>query len=109
MPMWVDLTSEETAEPLKEIAGSIVRQVQDVLEETPPELIGDIHSDGIVLTGGASQIAGMDTLIKMATDLRVTTAENPADCVVNGCGEAIKYIDRLRHPDGTVNPISDRF
>ncbi len=109
MPMWVELSSEETAEPLKEIAGAIVRQIQDVLEETPPELIGDVHSDGIVLTGGAAQMAGMDTLIKMATDLRVTTVENPGDCVVNGCGAAIKYIDRLRHPDGTVNPISDRF
>lgn len=109
MPMWVDLRSEEMVEPLRDIADAIVRQVQDVLEETPPELIGDIYSDGIVLTGGASQIVGLDTLIKVATDLRVTVADAPSDCVVNGCGKAIKYIDKLRHPDGTVTPITDRY
>ncbi len=109
MPMWIDLRSEEMVEPLKDTAIAIVRQIQDVLEETPPELIGDIHSDGIVLTGGASQIVGMDTLIKVATDLRVTIADDPADCVVKGCGAAIKYIDKLKHPDGSINPITDRF
>lgn len=109
MPAWTELSADEMAEPLKETADMIVRQVQDVLEETPPELIGDIYSDGIILTGGASQLAGLDTLIKVATDLRVTIADEPADCVVNGCGASIKYIDRLRHPDGSVNPITDRY
>lgn len=109
MPMWTELDAEEMVEPLKETAETIVRQVQDVLEETPPELIGDIYSDGIVLTGGASQIAGLDMLIKSATDLRVNIAEDPADCVVKGCGAALKYIDGLRHPNGSVNPISDRY
>lgn len=109
MPMWVDLHSEEMVEPLRDIADTIVRQVQDVLEETPPELIGDIHTDGIVLTGGASQIVGIDTLIKVATDLRVTIADDPGSCVILGCGKAIKYIDKLKHPDGTVTPITDRF
>ena len=109
MPMWVDLRSEEMVEPLKDVAIAIVKQIQDVLEETPPELIGDIYNDGIVLTGGASQIVGMDTLIKIATDLRVTIADDPADCVVRGCGEAIKYIDGMKRSDGSVNPITDRF
>ena len=107
--MWVDLRSEEMVEPLKDVAIAIVKQIQDVLEETPPELIGDIYNDGIVLTGGASQIVGMDTLIKIATDLRVTIADDPADCVVRGCGEAIKYIDGMKRSDGSVNPITDRF
>lgn len=109
MPAWTDLDAAEMVEPLKETADLIVRQIQDVLEETPPELIGDIHTDGIMLTGGAAGIAGLDTLIKVATDLRVTIAENPADCVINGCGASIKYIDRLHHNDGGVSPITDRY
>ncbi len=109
MPMWVDLSPDEMVEPLKETAGVIVRQVQDVLEETPPELIGDIHSDGIFLTGGASQIAGIDTLIRLATDLQVTIAEEPADCVVKGCGKSLKYIDLVKRNQTTINPISDRY
>lgn len=109
MPAWTELEAEEMVEPLKETADLIVRQIQDVLEETPPELIGDIHTDGIILTGGACQIAGMDTLIKVATDLRVTIADSPADCVVNGCGSSIKYIEKMRRSDGGVNPITDRY
>lgn len=109
MPMWVNLTTDEMVEPLRETAEIIVRQVQDVLEETPPELIGDIHTDGIVLTGGAAQITGLDTMIRLATDLQVRIADDPADCVIKGCGQSLKYIDKLRHPDGTVNPITDRY
>ncbi len=109
MPMWVDLTSAEMTEPLSETANTIVEQVQDILEETPPELTGDIYTDGIVLTGGGSQLVGIDTLIQRATGLTVKIADEPASCVVKGCGYAIKYIDRLNKNDGGVNPITDQY
>lgn len=109
MPAWTELDSAEMVEPLRETSNAIVKQIQDVLEETPPELIGDIHTDGIILTGGAAQLTGLDTLIKVATDLRVTVAEDAADCVIKGCGASLKYIDKLRKPDSGVNPISDRY
>ena len=102
--------AEEMIEPLRETADIIVGHIQDVLEETPPELIGDIHSDGIILTGGASQIAGLDKLISggyrsESKDRR----KNPADCVVNGCGDSLKYIDIIRRNDSMVSPITDRY
>ncbi len=110
MPMWVDINADEMVEPLRDIADGIVRQVQDILEETPPELIGDIHSDGIVLTGGGCQIKGIDILIKQATQLKVRTAEDPSDCVIIGCGDSIKYIDALNKSDrGGINPIADQY
>lgn len=110
MPMWVDLHANEMIEPLRETANMIVSQIQDILEETPPELIGDIYTDGIYLTGGGAQVAGIDTLIRLATELKVTIADNPADCVVLGCGKAIKYIDSLNKPDrGGINPITDHY
>ncbi len=110
MPMWVDLEANEMVEPLRETAETIVSNIQDILEETPPELIGDIYSDGIILTGGGSQVAGIDTLIRIATELKVTIADQPDNCVVLGCGEAIKYIDLLSKPDrGGINPITDHY
>lgn len=110
MPDWVDLDASETIEPLRETANAIVAQIQDILEETPPELIGDIYTDGIVLTGGSARIKGIDRLISAATDLKVTVAEDPDICVVLGCGKALKYIDRLNKPDrGGINPISDHY
>ncbi len=109
MPAWADMDAEEMIEPLRETADIIVGHIQDVLEETPPELIGDIHSDGIIMTGGASQVAGFDKLISAATDLKVRVAENPADCVVNGCGDSLRFIDIIRKNDHGVSPITDRY
>lgn len=110
MPMWVDLDASEMVEPLRETAEIIVRNIQDILEETPPELIGDVYTDGIILTGGGALVSGIDTLIRIATELKVTVAQEPASCVVLGCGQAIKYIDRLNKPDrGGINPITDHY
>lgn len=110
MPMWVDLDAGEMVEPLRETAEIIVRNIQDILEETPPELIGDVYTDGIILTGGGSLVSGIDTLIRISTELKVTVAEEPASCVVKGCGQAIRYIDRLNKPDrGGINPITDHY
>ncbi|MBQ3928461.1 MAG: rod shape-determining protein [Clostridia bacterium] len=109
MPMWVDLNADEMIEPLAEPAQIIVDNIQDILEETPPELTGDIYNDGIILTGGGAQLAGLAALIKNVTNLNVRIADNPSCCVVNGCGAAIKYIDRLNKPDGGVNPITDQY
>lgn len=110
MPTALELTANEMVEPLKEIAYNIVKQIQDILEETPPELIGDIHSDGIVLTGGGANIKGIDMLIHQATKLNVRIAENPEYCVIKGCGNSIKYIDAINKSDrGGINPLTEQF
>lgn len=107
LPQAVELTSSEICEPLNDIAIMIAQQVQDVLEETPPELVGDIYKDGIILTGGSSQIYGFDKIIKEHVKLDVHVAENPSDCVINGCGYALKYIGQEEiDENGAVNPLS---
>lgn len=107
IPQSVEICSSEIYEPLNEIAVSIAQQVQDVLEETPPELVGDIYKDGIVLTGGSAQIYGLDRVIKEHVKLDVHIVENPADCVINGCGFALKYIGQEEiDENGAVNPLS---
>lgn len=109
MPAWADIDAREMCEPLGEVTCAILDQIEDVLEETPPELIGDIHSDGIILTGGGAQLAGLDKLISKKTKLKVRIAENPSDCVIIGCGEAIPYIDSRKRNDSGINPIMERY
>ena len=107
LPQAVELSSSEIAESLNEIACTIAQQVQDVLEETPPELVGDIYKDGIILTGGGSQIYGLDQVIKQHVKLDVRIAEKPGDCVINGCGYALRYIGQDEvDENGAVNPLS---
>jgi len=105
LPQWVDVSSDEMLEAMLEPAKMIVSTVQNMLEETPPELATDVYTDGIFLTGGCAQIYGFDKLISKKTRLDVYVAENPQDCVVLGTGKALKYIDDVTGTYGITNPL----
>ncbi len=93
-------------EALIEPAIAIVRTVQYTLELTPPELLADIFTDGIILTGGSANLYGLSTLLSKKTRIPVMVAESPGECVVLGAGRAIKYIDKLeRGEHGRINPL----
>lgn len=107
MPTQADITSYEISEILEDIVSEIITQIQDILEDTPPELMGDISTDGIVLTGGASQLRGIAELIHAATNINVRTVAEPSLCVVKGCGEALNYINI--GDKGGITPISEEY
>ncbi len=110
LPQAVELTNTELCPVLSEVAKTITGAVQDVLESTPPELVGDIYRDGIVMTGGGSLLYGMDKLICEQLKIDVHIAENPADCVINGCGFALRYIGQGEvDENGAVNPLSTPY
>ena len=104
LPESTIMNSDEMIEALIEPAISIIRTVQATMEETPPELLADIFTDGIYLTGGSANLYGFSTLLSKKTKVPVVTFENPEDCVALGAGKAIKYIDKI---DGSskMNPL----
>ena len=98
--------TNEMIEALIEPAISIVRTVQETLEATPPELLADIFTDGIYLTGGSANLYGFSTLLSKKTKIPVVTFENPENCVVLGAGKAIKYLDKMdTRGHGKLNPL----
>lgn len=105
LPKWVDVTANEIMEVIFDIAKEVAIAVSDVLEDTPPELLGDIHTDGITITGGLSQLKGFRELIENATEIKTYLADNPADCVVNGLCKAIDYIDEAEAQKNSLNPL----
>lgn len=106
LPTTTTMTSDDMIEALIEPAIAIVRAVQATLEATPPELLADIFTDGIYLTGGSANLYGLSILISKKTKIPVVTFDNPENCVVMGAGRAIKYIDRLDRTDhGRINPL----
>ena len=110
LPQAIEISSDEMLESLIDLAMQITRELQNMLEETPPELVGDVYHDGILLTGGGSQLAGFDTLISKKTRLPVRLAEAPQNCVVLGAGKALKYIDELDNQSyGVMNPLSAEY
>lgn len=110
LPRFVDVGYAEIKPVVYDIAMDIVHAIKDVLESTPPELVGDIYSDGIILTGGLAKLTGLARVISETTKLKVRVHKAAADCVINGCGKAIEYID---HPEkiqpGAVNPLTEAF
>lgn len=96
LPKTIMLTKDELFFALKEPLQEIIQTIKDTLETTPPDLAADIILKGIYLSGGASQIKGIDKLIVKETGLNVYLAENPLDCVVNGAAEAIDYIKEIK-------------
>ena len=91
MPMTVEITSREIYEALRVPVRSILDAVRYVLENTPPELAGDVLDRGIVLTGGGALLSGLDRVIENETGIKCTIAENPVNCVAIGTGKYIEY------------------
>ena len=96
LPKVVTVDSDEMLEALEECATQIVNAVHSVLERTPPELLGDISNDGILLTGGGSLIYGLDKLLSRETGLNVYVAEDAVYCVAKGTGIALEYMDDMK-------------
>ena len=101
LPKEITVSSREMLEALMEPISEILDTICSVIEKTPPELIGDILKDGIVMTGGGSLLYGLDKLIEDVTGIKTRVAKNPTDCVVLGTGIALEHLDRM--PEGTVD------
>ena len=72
--------------------------------------MGDIYTDGIILTGGSAQLYGFDTLVSKKTKMSVSVPEDPQNCVVQGAGKAIAFIDDMENKNyGILNPLSAAY
>ena len=107
VPRELMLSSSEICEVLSRMGRQIADEVISVLEDTSPELVGDIAQSGITLTGGGSQIYGMDLLLTERTGVRCTLADEAASCVVYGCGKSLAWINTMT--EGPINVAKKRL
>ena len=101
MPREVELLSSEIYGVLQRPARVIADEVLSVLEDTSPELVGDISENGITLTGGCSQLWGMDKMLTERTGIQCRLADDPDSCVAYGCGKSLAWINHM--PEGPIN------
>jgi len=101
LPREIDVSSSDVLEALRRSARQILDAVMDALEHTPPELVADISQNGIVLTGGGSQIRGMVQLVEERTGIPARVADDAESCVALGCGKSLKWISSMQ--EGTIN------
>lgn len=91
LPRVITVNSDEICEAIREPLQHILDLIQQVLEVTPPELAGDIISQGICLTGGVAQLRQLPRLIERATGIACHVAENAHQCVAIGAAKALQY------------------
>ena len=96
VPKELIISERQVAESLTEPIGAIIETVKVALEHTAPELAADIVDKGIVLTGGGALLGNMDFVLRHATGLPVSLADDPMTCVVLGTGRALEEMRRLK-------------
>lgn len=95
VPKEILITERQVAESLAEPVGQIIEGVKVALEHTAPELAADIVDKGIVMTGGGALLSNLDYVLRHATGLPVTIADDPLLCVVLGTGHALEEMKSL--------------
>ncbi|MDH4229459.1 MAG: rod shape-determining protein [Nitrospirota bacterium] len=96
IPKTLVIDDSEIREALAEPISVIVNTIKVALENTPPELSGDIIDRGLVLTGGGSLVRGLDVRLREETNLPIITVDNPLTSVVLGGGQVLQELDLLR-------------
>ena len=90
VPKELIISERQISESLAEPVGAIIEAVKVALEHTAPELAADIVDKGIVLTGGGGLLGNIDFVLRHATGLPVSIADDPLSCVVLGTGRALE-------------------
>jgi len=90
VPKEIIVSQRQIAESLAEPVGAIVEAVKVALEHTAPELAADIVDKGIVLTGGGALLGNLDFVLRHATGLPVSIADEPLSCVALGTGRVLE-------------------
>ena len=101
LPKTITVHSSEMLEAFEEPVERILEAIHSVLERTPPELVGDISNNGIVMTGGGSLVKGFAQLVEARTGIHTQVAEDAISCVAEGTGKSLDSLADMQ--DGTVN------
>ena len=106
LPKVITISSKEMIEALAEPVTAILDAICWVIENTPPELLGDILHNGIVMTGGGSLLYGFDQLVQQVTGIKTRVAKDAVSCVAIGTGKSLDNLDLLQ--EGAINISRDK-
>ncbi len=96
LPRTAQVTTNEIVKAIDRELREIIRAIKDVLQETPPELAADIIDEGIIMTGGSSQLRNFPELVLRRTGVKAVLAEDALYCVVKGTGIALEHLDTYK-------------
>ncbi len=89
LPGVAEVTGNELYECLKPLFEQLANSAIALFERTSPQLMADITSDEVILTGGSSELYGIDKMFSQALNLDVTIAPRAELCVAKGAMVAL--------------------
>jgi len=96
LPKMVITSTQDIRRAIEEPVAAIVDAIKATLDKTPPELVADVASQGLVLTGGGALLHGLDVRLAAETNMPIVVAQDPLTCVAVGGGMCLENIDALR-------------
>lgn len=96
LPRSVNVSSNEIVRAIDKELREMVKAIKDVLQDTPPELSADIIDQGIIMTGGSSQLRNLPELVYRRTGVKAILADDALYCVVKGTGVALEHLDTYK-------------
>ena len=101
LPRSVTISSADMIEALEEPMAQLMDAIHLVLERTPPELVGDVSQNGIVLSGGGSQLWGLDKLVADRTGIDTILVDDALSCTAYGAGRLLQNLNDMQ--EGMIN------
>jgi len=96
LPRSTDIRTNETVKAIARELREMIKAIRDVLQETPPELSADIIDQGIIMTGGSSQLRNFPELVFRRTGVKAYLADEAVYCVAKGTGIALNHLDTYK-------------
>ena len=96
LPRTAQISTNEIVKAIDKELRTMIGAIKDVLSLTPPELASDIIDDGIIMTGGSSQLRNLADLVYRRTGVKARVADEPLLCVAKGTGEALNHLDTYK-------------
>jgi rod shape-determining protein MreB len=93
LPRSADVGTNEIVKAIQMELSEIIKAIKDVLQDTPPELSADIIDQGIIMTGGTSQLRSLPELVFRKTGVKARLANDALYCVAKGTGIALEHLD----------------
>lgn len=96
LPRTAEIKTNEIVKAISKELRDMIKAIKDVLQETPPELAADIIDQGIIMTGGSSQLRNLAELVLRRTGVKASVAKDPMYCVAKGTGIALEHLDTYK-------------
>ena len=95
LPEMQEVSELEIFEAVEDVVADIIEAIKTVLEETPPELVGDIYENGVLMAGGGAMLGGLRKLVERTLQVKCVVAKDAIHCVAKGTAIAFRKMDTL--------------